>query len=38
MVKGKFICDERDRPGGGVTNVLTGGKIIEKGGVNFSAL
>lgn len=38
--KGKFIRDEWDRPGGGggVASVLTGGKIIEKGGVNFSAV
>jgi coproporphyrinogen III oxidase len=36
--QGKFISDVWDRPGGGggVTRILTGGKIIEKGGVNFS--
>ncbi len=38
--QGKFIRDEWDRPGGGggVASVLTGGNIIEKGGVNFSAV
>ena len=38
--KGKFISDpwERSGGGGGVSRVLTGGKIIEKGGVNFSAV
>ncbi len=38
--QGKFIRDEWERPGGGggVASVLTGGKIIEKGGVNFSAV
>ncbi len=38
--KGKFVSDTWDRPGGGggVSRVLTGGKIIEKGGVNFSAV
>ncbi|MEO7988904.1 MAG: oxygen-dependent coproporphyrinogen oxidase [Chryseolinea sp.] len=38
--QGKFIRDEWDRPGGGggVASVLTDGKIIEKGGVNFSAV
>lgn len=38
--KGKFISDEWQRPGGGggVSRVLTGGNIIEKGGVNFSAV
>lgn len=38
--RGKFIRDEWERPGGGggVASVLTGGKIIEKGGVNFSAV
>lgn len=37
---GKFIRDEWERPGGGggVTRVLTDGNIIEKGGVNFSAV
>jgi coproporphyrinogen III oxidase len=36
--KGKFIRDVWNRPGGGggITRVLTDGKIIEKGGVNFS--
>ena len=38
--KGKFISDVWDRPGGGggITRVLTNGNIIEKGGVNFSAV
>ncbi len=38
--KGKFIRDTWERPGGGggVSRVLTGGNIIEKGGVNFSAV
>jgi coproporphyrinogen III oxidase len=38
--KGKFISDVWQRPGGGggVSRVLTDGKIIEKGGVNFSAV
>lgn len=38
--KGKFISDPWERPGGGggVTRVLTNGNIIEKGGVNFSAV
>jgi len=38
--KGKFITDVWERPGGGggITRVLTDGKIIEKGGVNFSAV
>lgn len=38
--QGKFIKDQWDRPGGGggVSNVLTNGRIIEKGGVNFSAV
>lgn len=37
---GKFIHDVWDRPGGGGgdTRLLTNGKIIEKGGVNFSAV
>ncbi|MCI0750691.1 MAG: oxygen-dependent coproporphyrinogen oxidase [Flammeovirgaceae bacterium] len=37
---GKFINDEWQRPGGGggLSKVLTHGKIIEKGGVNFSAV
>lgn len=38
--KGRFINDpwERSGGGGGVTRVLTHGNIIEKGGVNFSAV
>ncbi|HEY9487452.1 MAG TPA: oxygen-dependent coproporphyrinogen oxidase [Chryseosolibacter sp.] len=38
--KGKFINDVWERPGGGggVSRVLSGGRIIEKGGVNFSAV
>ncbi len=38
--KGKFKEDSWDRPGGGGghTRVLTGGDVIEKGGVNFSAV
>ncbi len=38
--EGKFIRDAWERPGGGggIARVLTGGKIIEKGGVNFSAV
>ncbi|MBL0743510.1 oxygen-dependent coproporphyrinogen oxidase [Chryseolinea lacunae] len=38
--KAKFISDPWERPGGGggVSRVLTEGKIIEKGGVNFSAV
>jgi coproporphyrinogen III oxidase len=38
--KGKFINDVWERPGGGGGNsrVITNGKIIEKGGVNFSAV
>lgn len=38
--RGKFIRDEWHRPGGGggVSRVLAGGNIIEKGGVNFSAV
>jgi coproporphyrinogen III oxidase len=38
--KGKFISDIWQRPGGGggVSRILTDGKIIEKGGVNFSAV
>jgi coproporphyrinogen III oxidase len=37
---GKFVRDTWDRPGGGggVSAVLTNGTIIEKGGVNFSAV
>jgi coproporphyrinogen III oxidase len=35
---GKFINDSWQRPGGGggLTRIMSGGKIIEKGGVNFS--
>ena len=38
--KGKFISDEWNRPGGGggISRVLKQGNIIEKGGVNFSAV
>lgn len=38
--KAKFITDIWDRPGGGggVTRVIADGHIIEKGGVNFSAV
>jgi len=38
--KGNFITDPWERPGGGggVTRVLNNGNIIEKGGVNFSAV
>jgi coproporphyrinogen III oxidase len=38
--KGKFVSDQWERPGGGggISRVLTGGDIIEKGGVNFSAV
>jgi coproporphyrinogen III oxidase len=38
--KGKFREDSWKRPGGGGgrTRILTGGNIIEKGGVNFSAV
>lgn len=38
--QGKFISDvwQRSGGGGGVSRVLTNGKIIEKGGVNFSAV
>lgn len=38
--KGKFISDawERSGGGGGVSRVITDGNIIEKGGVNFSAV
>jgi len=37
---GKFKSDEWQRPGGGggVSRVITDGNIIEKGGVNFSAV
>ncbi|HEY3405228.1 MAG TPA: oxygen-dependent coproporphyrinogen oxidase [Ohtaekwangia sp.] len=38
--KGKFISDswERKAGGGGISKVITDGNIIEKGGVNFSAV
>lgn len=38
--KGKFLSDVWDRPGGGGgdSRVITNGNIIEKGGVNFSAV
>src|SRR5688500_19027564 len=38
--RGKFMTDawQRSGGGGGVTRVFVGGKIIEKGGVNFSAV
>ncbi|MGY6562180.1 MAG: oxygen-dependent coproporphyrinogen oxidase [Luteibaculaceae bacterium] len=38
--EGKFIEDAWERPGGGggFSRVLTNGKVIEKGGVNFSAV
>jgi coproporphyrinogen III oxidase len=38
--KGKFLMDEWERPGGGggQSRVLTNGNVIEKGGVNFSAV
>ena len=38
--KGKFVSDVWERPGGGggISRVLAGGNIIEKGGVNFSAV
>jgi coproporphyrinogen III oxidase len=38
--KGKFIKDDWERPGGGggISSVVTNGNIIEKGGVNFSAV
>lgn len=37
---GKFMPDRWERPGGGggVSRVLSGGDVIEKGGVNFSAV
>lgn len=37
---GKFIRDPWERPGGGggISGILTGGHVIEKGGVNFSAV
>jgi coproporphyrinogen III oxidase len=38
--KGKFLIDEWHRAGGGggVSRVITNGNVIEKGGVNFSAV
>ena len=38
--QGKFISDVWERPGGGGgdSRIITNGKIIEKGGVNFSAV
>ena len=38
--KGKFIIDKWDRPGGGggISRVIENGNVIEKGGVNFSAV
>lgn len=38
--KGKFVTDTWERPGGGggITRVITDGHILEKGGVNFSAV
>ena len=38
--KGKFSTDEWTRPGGGggISKVIANGQIIEKGGVNFSAV
>jgi coproporphyrinogen III oxidase len=38
--KGKFISDhwKRSGGGGGITRVITEGNVIEKGGVNFSAV
>jgi coproporphyrinogen III oxidase len=38
--KAKFATDVWQRPGGGggVSRVITGGNVIEKGGVNFSAV
>lgn len=38
--KEKFITDAWERPGGGggITRVIANGNIIEKGGVNFSAV
>jgi coproporphyrinogen III oxidase len=37
---GKFISDVWDRPGGGggISKIITSGDVIEKGGVNFSAV
>lgn len=38
--KGKFVSDHWERPGGGGgdTRIMQNGQIIEKGGVNFSAV
>lgn len=38
--KGKFVPDQWERPGGGggISRVIGNGNIIEKGGVNFSAV
>lgn len=38
--KGEFVSDswQRQEGGGGITNILSDGKIIEKGGVAFSAV
>jgi len=38
--KGVFVSDPWERPGGGggVSRIMTNGNIIEKGGVNFSAV
>ena len=38
--KGHFSTETWERPGGGggITRLLTGGNVIEKGGVNFSAV
>ena len=38
--KGKFVSDVWERPGGGggISRVLKDGNVIEKGGVNFSAV
>jgi coproporphyrinogen III oxidase len=38
--KGKFIQDKWDRSGGGggLSRIITDGNVIEKGGVNFSAV
>lgn len=37
---GRFISDKWERPGGGggISRILNNGRIIEKGGVNFSAV
>ncbi len=38
--KGTFLTDKWERPGGGggVSRIITNGQVIEKGGVNFSAV